>query len=83
MLKPHKSKTCEELITILKNKYTHRDTPDIALSKFLNFKQTSAMSVQEFYDKAQDLSLGALVIDGIADGVAQQSRNAILHAMLL
>lgn len=36
------------------------EIPDVALTKFLNFKQTPNMSVQEFYDSASDLSLGLL-----------------------
>lgn len=41
------------------------------------------MSVQEFYDAASDLSLKALVIDGVADAIVNKSREAMLHSMLL
>lgn len=83
LLKIHKSKTSTELVKILEQRFSHTDTPDIALAKFLNFKQVAGMAVQDFYDRASDLSLKALVIDGISDAIVQKSRDAMLHSMLL
>lgn len=49
----------------------------------MSHKQTVGMSVQEFFDQASDLSLNALVIDGIQQDIADKSRQALLHSMLL
>lgn len=41
------------------------------------------MSVQDFYDRAYDMSLKALMIEGLEAEVVEKNRNAILHSMLL
>lgn len=83
LLKIHKIKSFEELVSILKNRYSQHITPDVQLNKLMNFKQTPAMTVQDFYDRACDLSLNSLVIEGIQDDVVEKSRKALLHSVLL
>lgn len=41
------------------------------------------MIVQDFFDKAFDMSLRALVIDGLQGEVVEKSRTTVLHPMLL
>lgn len=41
------------------------------------------MSVQEFFDKASDLSLKALIVNGVLETIANQSHQALLHLILL
>lgn len=79
----YKKKTSEELVNVIKLRYIHQEYPDVAFTKFLNIKQIPSMFVQGFYDRASDLSLKTLVIDGIAKTVVQKSRNAMFHSMLL
>lgn len=83
LLKLHKTKNCDELVKMLEDRYTQQTTPDAALSKFLNFKQPPTMTVQEFYDRAYDLSLNTFVIDGLPGDIVDKSRTALLHTMLL
>lgn len=83
LLKDNKGKTCDQIIQIFKARFIHTDTPDIALAKFLNFKQTVGMRVQEFFDRASALSQNALQVEGMDTQVAESSRQALLHNMLL
>lgn len=41
------------------------------------------MGIQEFFDRASNLSLKDLVIEGIESDVAIKSRQALLHSTLL
>lgn len=82
-VKHHKQKDFKALEGLLKDKYIQKDTPDVALGKFTNFKQPSGMSVQMYFDKMSELSHRALVIDGVDPAVAEQSRKAMLHCILL
>lgn len=50
---------------------------------YLNFKQTQAMSVQEFFDRVSDLSLKALVVEGVSYTIANENRQTLLHSILL
>lgn len=63
------------MMKIFKERYTHQVTPDVALATFFYFKQTLQMPV--------DMSLKALVINGLHGDVVDKSRNAVLHSMLL
>lgn len=83
LIKLHSKKSFQELVKILKDRYVRQDSPDVALSKFLTFKQGQGMLVQDFYDRASDLSFSALVVDGLDDAVAEKSRKAMLFNMLL
>lgn len=82
-IKIHKTKSVKELESILRERFVRKETPDVALSKFTNFKQPSSMSVQEFYDKMSDMSMHTLVVDGVDPAVAEDSRKALLHCILL
>lgn len=77
------AKTFVQLTDILSNRYDKKDSPAVALQKFMTFRQTSGMSVQEFFDKAKHLSLSALVVDGGDAQVVQNTRTEMLKSMLL
>lgn len=83
LYKLNKNKTVEEIVKIFKDRYTRQVTPDVALANFLSFKQPPNMSVQDFYDRAFDLSIKALCVEGLEANVVSQSRTALLHSMLL
>lgn len=76
-------KSFDEIIKILQDRYEVKDSPAIALQKFLNFRQTPGMKVRDFYDKANELSATALSVEGCADAVVQSSQKAMLKSMLL
>lgn len=82
-VKPHREKDFKHLVGILKERFIRKDTPDVALSRFTNFKQPVGMNVQEYYDKMCDLSLNTLIVDGVDPQVAEKSRKAMLHCVLL
>lgn len=72
-----------QLIDILAKRYDKRDSPAVALQKFMNFKQSPGMSVQEFFDRATHLSLSALVVDGADENLINKTRTEMLKSMLL
>lgn len=77
------NKTFDQLCEILESRYAVKDSPAIALQKFLTFKQGPGMSVQEFFDKATHLSLSALVVNGGDDTIINRTRTEMLKTMLL
>lgn len=77
------AKTFSQLTDILSKRYDRKDSPAVALQKFMTFRQTAGMSVQEFYDKAKHLSLSALIVDGGDQQVVDQTRKEMLKSMLI
>lgn len=76
-------KTFDEITKLLADRYTLKDSPAVALQKFLNFKQTPGMKVRDFYDRATELSANALSIEGCSADVVKSSQKAMLKTMLL
>lgn len=82
-VKPHRNKEIQNLQKALKERFVRKDTPDVALAKFTSFKQTTGMSVQDFFDRLCEFASHALTVDGIDPVVAEKSRKAMLHCILL
>lgn len=77
------SKSFEDLKNLLKERFTKSESPTDVLQRFMAYKQMPGMGVREFFEKASDLSHKALVFDGCDKEVAENSRKALLKAMLL
>lgn len=83
LIKLHSKKSFAEVEKILRERYVRKETPDVALSRFMHYKQEAGVPVQDFYDRACDLALNALVVEGVDGKIADESRKALLHSMLL
>lgn len=71
------------MIKSSQDRYEIKDSPSIALQKFLNFVQTPGMKVTDFYVKSNAFLAMALSVEGCADAVVQSSQKSMLKSMLL